>query len=133
MIVITGAAGFIGSCLVAGLNEAGYKDLVVVDEFTNDSKNQNLEGKTFSHQVPRKEFISWLDDNHSLIQFIFHLGARTDTTEHDKSIFDELNVDYSKAVWNKCIEYGLPLVYASSAATYGSGEQGYKDDHKIIA
>ncbi len=132
MIVVTGAAGFIASCLVSKLNQEGFKDIVLVDDFSNTEKNKNFEGKTYSAKVERKVFSEWLDNNHKLVQFVFHLGARTDTTEFNKAIFDELNLDYSKAIWNKCVEYGLPLVYASSAATYGMGELGYKDDHNIV-
>jgi ADP-L-glycero-D-manno-heptose 6-epimerase len=132
MIVVTGAAGFIGSCLVSRLNEEGYRDIVVVDDFSNHDKNVNLNGKFISHWVDRSEFIPWLNAHHRLVQFIFHLGARTDTTEFNKSIFDELNLHYSQAVWNACVEFGLPLVYASSAATYGNGEHGYSDEHELI-
>lgn len=132
MIVVTGASGFIGSCLISGLNHQGYQDVVAVDEFETETKFPNLDGKKISHRVHRDDFIGWLDANHRLVQFIFHLGARTDTTEFDRSIFDRLNLNYSKAVWNKCCEYGLPLVYASSAATYGAGEHGYKDVHENI-
>lgn len=131
MIIVTGAAGFIGSVLIGKLKAEGYNDVVAVDDFSFPEKNKNLEGKTISKRVERKEFIQWLDANHRTVQFIFHIGARTDTTEFNKAIFDELNVNYSKAVWNKCVEYGLPLVYASSAATYGLGEFGYKDDHDV--
>ena len=132
MIIVTGAAGFIGSCLVSKLNSEGFVDIVVVDDFSNSEKNKNLEGKKFSQKVHRDDFIVWLRANHKLTQFVFHLGARTDTTEFDKAIFDALNLNYSKDVWNLCVEFGLPLVYASSAATYGLGEYGYKDDHSII-
>ena len=132
MIIVTGAAGFIGSCLVSKLNSEGFVDIVVVDDFSNSEKNKNLEGKQFSQKVHRDDFIVWLRANHKLTQFVFHLGARTDTTEFDKAIFDALNLNYSKDVWNLCVEFGLPLVYASSAATYGLGEYGYKDDHSII-
>ncbi len=132
MIVVTGAAGFISSALVARLNEDGYKDIVVVDDFSREDKNKNLDGKDFSHKVDRMEFFAWLDKNEKWVQFIFHLGARTDTTEFDEAIFDELNLNYTKTMWNKCIEYGIPLVFASSAATYGLGELGYKDDHAIV-
>lgn len=132
MIVVTGSAGFIASCLVSKLNQEGFKDIILADDFSNTEKNKNFEGKTYSAKVERKVFSEWLDNNHQLVQFVFHLGARTDTTEFNKTIFDELNLDYSKEIWNKCVEYGLPLVYASSAATYGMGELGYKDDHKIV-
>lgn len=132
MIIVTGAAGFIGSCLVSKLNQEGFKDIVIVDDFSNEEKNKNFEGKTYTHQIDRKYFIKWLKENEHLVQFIFHIGARTDTTEFDKSIFDKLNLNYSKDIWNVCVEYGLPLVYASSAATYGLGEHGYEDNHEVV-
>lgn len=132
MIVVTGAAGFIGSAWVSRLNKENFKDIVLVDDFTKPEKAVNLTGKKFSAQIPRNEFFFWLDKNHKFVQFIFHIGARTDTTEFNKSVFDELNFNYSKNVWNACVKYGLPLIYASSAATYGFGEFGYKDDESII-
>src|SRR5688572_29584106 len=104
MIVVTGAAGFIGSCLVSKLNEEGFYDIVVVDDFpayrheasatagrSSAEKNKNLEGKKFSQKVHRDEFHKWLRENHRFTQFVFHIGARTDTTEVDKKIFDKLN------------------------------------------
>ena len=132
MIVVTGAAGFIGSCLVSRLNKAGYEDIVVVDDFSKTEKAKNLEGKTITAKVGRKDFIKWLADFGQEVDFIYHIGARTDTTEFNKAIFDELNVDYSIAVWKACVQFNIPLVYASSAATYGLGEFGYKDDHAVI-
>ena len=133
MIVVTGAAGFIGSALVGELLRQGWQDIVAVDDFSRPDKAPNLEGKTLSAKVDRKEFFDWLDANQQLVQFIFHLGARTDTTEFDTAIFDELNLHYSQEVWKRCVKYGIPLVYASSAATYGAGEHGYDDDHDLIA
>ncbi|MCA1751348.1 MAG: ADP-glyceromanno-heptose 6-epimerase, partial [Flavobacteriales bacterium] len=132
MIVVTGAAGFIGSCLVSALNEAGYKDLVLVDDFSKEAKAPNTEGKAFSAKVDRAEFARWLDANHKMVYFVFHIGARTDTTEFDREIFDRLNLNYTKEVWNRCAEFGIPLVYASSGATYGLGEQGYSDSHDTV-
>jgi ADP-L-glycero-D-manno-heptose 6-epimerase len=132
MIVVTGAAGFISSALVSRLNADGYKDIIVVDDFSRADKNKNLEGKIYSEKVDRMAFFEWLDQNEKWVEFIFHLGARTDTTEFDVEIFDELNLNYTKTMWNKCIEYGIPLVFASSAATYGLGELGYADDHSIV-
>ena len=132
MIIVTGAAGFIASCLVARLNEEGYNDLVLVDDFSKTAKKGNFEGKKYSLLVDRVEFIPWLQANEDQVQFVFHLGARTDTTEFDKAIFDELNLEYSKAIWKICAEVALPLVYASSAATYGDGAFGYDDNHEVI-
>jgi ADP-L-glycero-D-manno-heptose 6-epimerase len=132
MIIVTGAAGFISSCLVAELNSKGFKDIVVVDDFSREDKNLNLVGKSLVAKVPRMDFFKWANEFKEEIDFIFHLGARTDTTEFDTSIFDELNVEYSKNMWNLCAENDIPLVYASSAATYGMGEQGYDDNHEVI-
>jgi ADP-L-glycero-D-manno-heptose 6-epimerase len=132
MIIVTGAAGFIASCLVSKLNQEGFKDVVLVDDFSNEEKNKNFEGKIFSKQVDRAEFIPWLKENEHLVQFVFHIGARTDTTEFDKEIFDKLNLNYTKDIWNICVDFGLPLVYASSAATYGLGEFGYEDNHEVV-
>ncbi|MCW3082686.1 MAG: ADP-L-glycero-D-mannoheptose-6-epimerase [Bacteroidetes bacterium] len=132
MIVITGAAGFIGSCLVSKLNREGYKDLVIVDDFSDPEKMKNLEGKTYSQKVEREQFVAWLKENQRLVQFVFHIGARTDTTEFNKEIFDKLNLNYTKNLWKICVEYGLPFVYASSAATYGLGEFGYDDNEALI-
>jgi len=132
MIVVTGAAGFIASCLITRLNEDKFYDLVLVDDFSNEEKNKNFEGKRFVEKVDRKEFASWLRKNEEQVQFVFHIGARTDTTEFNKAIFDELNLTYTKELWNICAEYAIPFVYASSAATYGGGEYGYKDDTDLI-
>ncbi len=133
MIIITGAAGFIGSCLVQKLNHEGFYDLVLVDDFSKAEKNRNFEGKRFSQQIDRDIFPEWLRDNQLLVQFVLHIGARTDTTESDTELFDRLNLDYTKNIWNICVEFGLPLVYASSAATYGLGEHGYDDDESKIS
>jgi len=132
MIVVTGAAGFIGSCLVSRLNQAGHNNIVVVDDFSKTEKDKNLEGKTLAAKVGRNDFIQWLEQFGTEVDFIYHIGARTDTTEFDRTIFDKLNVNYSKDVWNLCVKFDIPLVYASSAATYGLGEHGYKDDHAIV-
>ncbi len=132
MIVVTGAAGFIGSVMVQKLNNAGYADVLAVDDFSRPEKNRNLEGKALWGQVERRNFIRWLERNHADVDFIFHLGARTDTTEMNTAIFDELNLEYSKAMWMLCAGYDIPLAYASSAATYGMGELGYADNHETI-
>jgi ADP-L-glycero-D-manno-heptose 6-epimerase len=130
-IVVTGAAGFIGSCLVGFLNTKGFNNLIIVDDFSRLDKTPNLEGKQFSAKIERASFFDWLKEKKPVIDFIFHIGARTDTTEFDYSVHLHLNVEYSQMVWRYCTENNVPLVYASSAATYGSGELGYNDDHEL--
>ena len=132
MIVVTGAAGFIGSCLIGRLNADRFNHIIAVDDFSKFEKLPNLDGKKIKERVERNNFFEWLDKNFENVEFIFHIGARTDTTEFDKNIFDELNLNYSKKIWQKCVEYHIPLVYASSAATYGLGELGYDDNESII-
>ncbi len=132
MIIVTGAAGFIGSCLISRLNKDGYNNIIAVDAFGDSEKQKNLEGKNIMEFVEREDFFSWLKGKSDELEFVFHIGARTDTTEFDKSIFDKLNVNFSKKVWEYCVENQVPLVYASSAATYGLGELGYKDDESLI-
>jgi len=131
MIIVTGAAGFIGSNLVKKLNDKGHNDIIVVDEFSRDDKNKNLQGKTFNQKIDREEFLNWLPENHQKVDFIFHLGARTDTAEFNKEVLNHLNLNYSKKVWSLCEQHNIPLIYASSGATYGGGEFGYKDDHDL--
>lgn len=140
MIVITGAAGFIASCLITRLNADGFVDLVLVDDFnhhsahpSHDHTGKNFEGKKFIQKVDREIFPQWLKENEDQVQFVFHIGARTDTTEFDTEIFDKLNLHYTQKLWQICAEFAIPFVYASSAATYGNGELGYKDDHDIIS
>ncbi|MDD3132139.1 MAG: ADP-glyceromanno-heptose 6-epimerase [Bacteroidales bacterium] len=132
MIVITGAAGFIGSALTSKLNSLGRHDLVLVDDFGKVEKLKNLDNKKFVEQVQRDVFFDWLDKNHGEVETFFHIGARTDTAEFDMSVFDRLNLSYSKKMWEACARYQIPLLYASSAATYGMGEHGYADSHDNV-
>jgi ADP-L-glycero-D-manno-heptose 6-epimerase len=132
-IVVTGAAGFIGSCLVGHLNQLGHTNLILVDDFTKTAKAPNLQDKQFLIQVEREEFFAWLGREKPEITFVFHLGARTDTTEFNYAIHQHLNVEYSQQIWNYCTINNIPLVYASSAATYGDGNKGYSDaDNGLI-
>ncbi|TAF77568.1 MAG: ADP-glyceromanno-heptose 6-epimerase [Bacteroidetes bacterium] len=133
MIVVTGAAGFIGSCLISRLNADFFNYIVAVDDFSVIGKTPNLENKKIKHKIERSQFIQWLDNNYKHVECIFHIGARTDTTEFDRTIFDELNVNYSKKIWNAGVQYQIPIIYASSAATYGLGELGYDDDESKIS
>lgn len=131
-IVITGADGFIGSCLVGLLNEQGQTDLILVDEFGRADKAPNLEGKKFAEKVEREVLFDWLEKRRPDVGAFYHIGARTDTAEFDYSVHEHLNVEYSKKVWQYCTVNAVPLVYASSAATYGAGENGYDDSHTVV-
>ncbi len=136
MIIVTGAAGFIGSQLVGWLNSEGFKDIILVDDFVDSLKVKAKQHNYISHNytalVDRREFPQWLKENENQVQFVFHLGARTDTTELNVDLFNELNLNYSKEIWKLCVEFGLALVYASSAATYGNGSEGYLDSHDVV-
>ncbi len=131
-IAITGAAGFIGSVLAGYLNEMGFENLILVDDFSNEKKVHNDTGKKYLHKVHREQFGEWCERHPGSIQYIFHLGARTDTTEMDYNVHKKWNLDYSKMIWEICTQQNIPLVYASSAATYGNGEHGYVDSHDIV-
>ncbi|MFW2476171.1 MAG: ADP-glyceromanno-heptose 6-epimerase [Sediminibacterium sp.] len=131
-IIVTGAAGFIGSRMVEHLNTIEYRNLILVDDFGVEIKRKNWENKGYAHLVERYNLFDWLQLHEPSIECFIHLGARTDTTEFDYAIHEELNVAYSKSVWDYCTLHQIPLIYASSAATYGAGELGYNDDHDIV-
>ncbi len=130
-IVVTGAAGFIGSVLANYLNINNLDNIIIVDDFTKIEKLPNYNTLPYD-RIERDQFIDWLDKHHNDIDTVIHLGARTDTTEFDYSVFEKLNLNYSKNIWNICTNYGIDLYYASSAATYGDGALGYNDDLEII-
>src|ERR1043165_8007300 len=115
-IAITGAAGFIGSYLTGFLNRQGIGNLILVDDFSVLAKVKNLEGKQYAEKIHRDQFIEWGRRHPGMVRQLYHLGARTDTTEMDYAVHKRLNLDYSKEVWELCTEQQIPLVYASSAA-----------------
>jgi ADP-L-glycero-D-manno-heptose 6-epimerase len=129
VIVVTGAMGFIGSGMVSYLNQLGRNDIIVVDDFYQWNKEKNLNGKRIHDWVHRDLFLNYFEKLASQVEVVFHLGARTDTISEDKAIFDKLNFEYSKSIWEICTRYSIPLVYASSAATYGDGAFGFSDAH----
>ncbi len=130
-IIVTGAAGFIGSCMVQYLNDNGYNNIIMVDDFGVEEKRENWTNKEYIDIVERISLFDWLQRHETKVDCFIHLGARTDTTEFNYAIHEELNVEYSKKVWHYCVDNSIPLIYASSAATYGSGEFGYDDDHDL--
>ncbi|QSE97286.1 ADP-glyceromanno-heptose 6-epimerase [Fulvivirga lutea] len=132
MIVVTGAVGFIGSQLIEKLNNENFNDIIAVDNFDREDKNKNIAGLKISKRIDRDQFINWLDLNGQKVEFIFHIGAKTDTTLFDVELLTKMNTEYTKSVWKLCIKHQIPLVYASSAATYGLGEFGYDDNEEEI-
>ena len=119
MIVVTGAAGFIGSCLITKLNNEGHENLILVDDFSQLQKIDNYHTKKFAQKIERSHFLKWLEVHAPEVTYIFHIGARTDTTEFNVDLFNELNLNYTKTIWNACAKHFIPLAFASSAATYG--------------
>ncbi|MFT4203796.1 MAG: ADP-glyceromanno-heptose 6-epimerase [Chitinophagaceae bacterium] len=130
-IIVTGAAGFIGSVLVGYLNTLGYSDLILVDNFDDADKRANWSEKQFT-EIVEKEFLEkWLDAHDAKIDCVFHMGANSSTTEFDYEVHRKWNLEYTKILWKYCNQRNVPLIYASSAATYGDGNLGYSDDHEI--
>ncbi|MEN8117875.1 MAG: ADP-glyceromanno-heptose 6-epimerase [Bacteroidota bacterium] len=132
MIVVTGAAGFIGSYLTGKLNQAGYTDLVLVDRYNNPWKSLNLAEKKYRKFIDREKLFKWLVKHARDVDFVFHLGAITDTVGEELELYQQMNVMYSQRLWNICSEIQVPFLYASSAATYGNGEDGFVDSHTNI-
>lgn len=132
MIIVTGAVGFIGSFLISKLNSENFNAIIAVDNFDSPIKNKNIENCVIQERVDRSVFNEWLDSNYEEVEFIFHIGAKTDTAEFDIELLTRMNTQYTKDIWDRCIDYQIPLVYASSAATYGLGEHGYDDNENDI-
>lgn len=128
MIVVTGGAGFIGSCMVWQLNEAGIDDIVVLDDLGTGDKWKNLRKRRILDVVSIPDSLAWVEEHADEIDFIFHIGACSTTTEQDADYLMRNNVHYSMRIFALCTTHAIPLVYASSAATYGAGEHGYDDN-----
>ena len=128
MIVLTGGAGFIGSCFLKKLNEQGIRDILVVDNLDNSEKWKNLVGKKFIDYVQKNDFLDMIEEHRlGKPDFVVHLGACSSTTLTDSNYYIRNNYEYSKKVAQWAISYGSPFMYASSAATYGDGSNGYSD------
>ncbi|MBM3165392.1 MAG: ADP-glyceromanno-heptose 6-epimerase [Bacteroidetes bacterium] len=131
-VVITGAAGFIGSCLVHYFSNQHHHEVIEVDDFQRPEKNLNFEPFTPYRRIQRKDFIDWFRREADSVDFVIHMGARTNTTEQNLHLLNELNVFFSQELWNLCTQHAVPMIYASSAATYGNGALGYSDDHQRV-
>lgn len=114
------------------LNDQGITDILLVDDFSRPDKRPNYEGKSFRQTMDRMAFPDWLSRHGTQVRLVIHMGARTDTTERDETLFRKLNLAYSQALWRACTTHRIPLLYASSAATYGLGEHGYDDSHELV-
>jgi ADP-L-glycero-D-manno-heptose 6-epimerase len=133
-IVVTGAAGFIGSNIVKGLNEIGYVDLILVDREFGRGKEKNLEGAKFLDRLGTDEFLGQIEsDAMKDIAVIVHMGANANTMESDKGAIFQNNTEYSRVLFDYCVRNKTRLIYASSAATYGDGSRGYGDDNRNLA
>ena len=131
MLVITGGGGFIGSVLAAALNAAGRSDLVIVDRFGTGDKWRNIAKRDFSDILPVEGLPAWLDRYGTEVEAVFHLGANSSTFEEDADEIIATNLNASIALWRWCATAGKPLIYASSAATYGDGSAGFDDGGDI--
>lgn len=137
MIVVTGGAGFIGSCIVKELNKIGIKDILIVDKLGNDDKWKNMIGMDIGDYIDKDNFIKWLNDEKNdiytkEIDVIIHMGACSSTRENNMDYLMENNFNYSKQIWRWCVKNNKRIIYASSAATYGMGENGFADDISIM-
>ena len=129
-VVVTGGAGFIGSCIIETLNQEGVDDIIVVDDIGTTDKWKNLVGKTYIEYIHKDEFFSRLNDTDD-INHVIHMGACSSTTEKDFDYLNKNNFEYTKSLWQYCTKRQLCFIYASSAATYGSGEYGFSDVNDI--
>ncbi|MBF0483677.1 MAG: ADP-glyceromanno-heptose 6-epimerase [Candidatus Omnitrophica bacterium] len=142
MKIITGGAGFIGSCIVARLNELGFDDLIIVDHFednltpdtTTDIKARNLIGKKYIKYYDKTDFLDLVTGNKLdvPISVVIHMGACSSTTVQDAKYFQENNLEYTRILANWALKNEIRFIYASSAATYGDGGEGYKDDDDTV-
>lgn len=126
MIIVTGGAGFIGSCVVRTLNDAGIEDIIIVDNIALTDKWMNMRNKKYIKYIHKSEFLQELP-GYKDITAIIHMGAQSSTTEKDYDYLIKNNFEYTKTLWNYCAEKQISFIYASSAATYGDGTKGYDD------
>lgn len=131
MIIITGAAGFIGSALISHLNKQGERDITAVDVLRKNDKWKNLRGLDFDDYLDRNQLPAFLQ-NKKNVRALVHMGACSSTTEQDAAYLMENNYRYTLNLARHCIAHNIRFIYASSAATYGLGEHGYEDDESRL-
>lgn len=129
-IIVTGGAGFIGSCVIRTLNDAGIEDIIIVDNIATTNKWMNMRNKKYIEYVHKSQFLDCLS-LYDGITSIIHMGACSATTERDFDYLWNNNFEYTKTLWNYCKEKQISFIYASSAATYGDGSQGFDDNMNI--
>ncbi|NGX38764.1 MAG: ADP-L-glycero-D-manno-heptose-6-epimerase [Chlamydiae bacterium] len=132
MIIVTGAAGFIGSAVVRYLNDLGYRRLLLVDDIESTEKWKNLLGKKFSDFISKHTLFDWLDTRAHDVGGIIHLGACSDTLEKDGDFLMENNFRYTQRLAEVALSHNIRFIYASSAATYGDGSLGFSDDVDLL-
>lgn len=132
-IVITGAAGFIGSNITEAISEAGEFKIIAVDQLASPDKKKNLARLKYDEYFEYDEFLNKLEKNQIPdIDTIIHLGACTDTTVMDRDYMLKNNTEYSKKIFDLCVKNNIKLIYASSAATYGKGGKGFSDETRDL-
>ena len=130
-IIVTGGAGFIGSCIVRTLNDMGIEDIIIVDHISTTDKWKNMVNKKYIKYIPRDQFLQQLDSFDGKVSHVIHMGACSATTERDFDFLYENNLGFTKAVWNFCVKNQISMINASSAATYGAGNHGFDDKTDI--
>lgn len=131
-IIVTGGAGFIGSCVIKELNNRGIESVVAVDELGNDEKWKNLVGKQLAEVIEKQDLFPFLNERNSDIEAIIHLGACSSTVETDASYLLKNNTHFSQQLADFALNNSKRFIYASSAATYGDGSLGFSDDHSML-
>jgi ADP-L-glycero-D-manno-heptose 6-epimerase len=131
MIVVTGGAGFIGSALVHGLNQKGIEDIWLVDDIDHPKKQKNLDTLTYARWVGKDDFLNEVTGLKGC-SAILHMGACSSTTETNETYLRKNNFEYTQSIAKYCLKNNVRFIYASSAATYGAGENGYSDDESKL-
>ncbi len=131
MVIVTGGAGFIGSCIVRALNDKGIEDIIIVDNIRETDKWMNMRNKKYLEYIHRDDFLPRLSEFAGKVTHVIHMGACSATTERNFDFLYKNNFEYTKTLWRFCARTGASFIYASSAATYGDGSEGFSDEEDI--